>query len=62
MPRITNQLEQNIIDKALMEPFKNDLCDMTREQVDEAIREAENQLAEIEPWLEALTAKRRSFE
>jgi hypothetical protein len=51
----------NAIDEALMAPFANDLEGLSLKQVNDAIREAEDQLAEIEPWLEALTAKKRQM-
>lgn len=48
-----------MMDDRLIEPFLNDLEGVTPEQVDKAIREAEDELERLEPRLEALTAWRR---
>lgn len=47
------------IDDHLIQPFINDLRHMSPSMVDAEIRKAENELEEIEPWLEALTAWKR---
>lgn len=44
--------------QAAIKEFENDLRDMTMAEVEREIRQAENELDEIEPWLEALVAWR----
>lgn len=47
------------VDDAAIKQFSADLCGMTPAAVEEAIREAQSQIDEIEPWLEALHAYKR---
>lgn len=47
------------IDEALIAPYKNDLAGMEEDELREAYREARDQLEEIEPWMEAITAYAR---
>lgn len=51
---------KSIEDAASMKAFENDLKGMREKEVKEAIREAQSQLDEIEPWLEALYAYARA--
>ena len=46
--------DQDRIDNAIMEPYKNDLADMTEDQFKEEYRRARDELEEIQPWFEAL--------
>ncbi len=54
-------MSMSVVDAAAIEPFENDLADMNLEDIESAIREAQDQLEEIEPWLEALYAKQRQM-
>lgn len=47
------------IDEAAIAAYANDLRDMTPAQIENEIRQAEREIEEVEPWLEALVAWQR---